>query len=99
MDLQFREMTDQVPSTECDVWKVPGTLRNEGMNARGMWEERKVDGWVLMGGCVNGWMDGQIDGWEGEEEGRGCGLEEGDLRPVAGSQDCCDGPAGRGKVA
>lgn len=39
-----------------------------------------MDGWVLMGGCVNGWMDGQIDGWKetGGREG-GCGLEEGDL--------------------
>lgn len=46
----------------------------------GGWKERKVDGWVLMGGCVNGWMDRWIDGWKetGGREG-GCGLEEGDL--------------------
>ena len=71
MDLQFREMTDQVPSTECDVWKVPGTLRNEGMNAR--WMGGKKGGWMGVDGWMCEWMDGWTDRWmEGDRrEGRG----------------------------
>lgn len=43
-------------------------------------KERELDGWVLVDGCVHGWMDGRIDEWK-ETRGRevGCGLEDGDL--------------------
>lgn len=50
-----------------------------------------VDGWM----CE--WMDGWTDRWMEDRREEGCGLEEETWRPVAGSQDCCDGPAGRGR--
>ena len=41
---------------------------------------KELDGWVLVDGCVHGWMEGQIDEWKetGGREG-GCRLEDGDL--------------------